>query len=130
MVRYLRSSWWDAPGSPADARAVLARASLEEMWRPVLPLEPGGADSIGRSFFIYHRHGIRLLGHTGSQQAFRSFFYLDPVSQTGVIAAFNTAPADDPRNPTGAGAAKPRIGMIFDGLLDRLAATVFPYFRP
>jgi CubicO group peptidase (beta-lactamase class C family) len=129
MVRYLQFLVGTA-GLDDDARAVLARSSLEEMWRPVLPLEPGGADSIGRSFFIYHRNGVRLLGHTGSQQAFRSFFYVDPVSRTGVIAAFNTAPADDARNPTDAGAAKPRIGVIFDGLLDRLAGSVFPYFRP
>jgi len=129
MVKYLQFLV-GAPGLSVDARNVLARSSLEEMWRPVLPLAPGSADSIGRSYFIYHRNGLRLLGHTGSQAAFRSFFYLDPVSRTGVIAAFNTAPADDPRNPPDAEAAKPRIGVIFDGLLDRLAGSVFPYFRP
>ena len=70
-----------------------------------------------------------MIGHTGSQKAFRSFFYVEPAGQTGVIAALNTAPADDPRHPADAGPSKPRIRVIFDGLLDRLTTRVFPLYR-
>jgi CubicO group peptidase (beta-lactamase class C family) len=129
MLRYLRFLL----GSPAlepEAAGVLARESLDEMWRPVLPTGGEASDSIGLAFFITHRNGIRLVGHTGSQRAFRSFFYLDPPSRTGVIAVCNTAPASDPRNPTDAPPAKPRIGLLFEELLDRVTASVFPLFRP
>jgi len=86
------------PGDPALARVydgVLARRSLEEMWRarfaavdPVAGEAP--ADSMGLSTFIVWRHGRRFLGHTGSQAGFRAFAYLEPVRRTVVIAAFNT----------------------------------------
>lgn len=72
---------------------VLRRSSLQEMWRSRLPY-PGpeaGADSIGLSFFILHRAQRRFVGHTGSQAGFRSFFYVDPETRMGVIAAFNTS---------------------------------------
>ncbi len=75
---------------------VLPRGSLEEMWRAhYLAGEPVAtadvpADSIGMSFFVLWRHGTRFVGHTGSQAGFRSFFYINPVTRAGVIAAFNT----------------------------------------
>ena len=84
---------------------------------------------MGLGFFLVEKGGVSLVGHTGSQRAFRSFFYLDPRTQAGVIAVFNTAPTDDPRNPTDAGPAKPRIGLLFGGLLDRMTAGVFPIFH-
>ncbi len=71
---------------------VLRRASLEEMWRSRFPI-PGeaGPDSVALSFFVLHRAQRRFIGHTGSQAGFRSFFYVDPETQSGVIAAFNTS---------------------------------------
>jgi len=45
---------------------------------------------MGLSFFVRDWNGQRLLGHTGSQAGFRSFFYFDPETQAGVIAVFNT----------------------------------------
>lgn len=75
---------------------VLKRSSLEEMWRArYLAGEPVAtpdvpADSIGMSFFVLWRAGARFVGHTGSQAGFRSFFYINPVTRAGVIAAFNT----------------------------------------
>ena len=74
--------------------AVLARASLEEMWRPVATTSTDGtnspADSIGLSFFVLQRGGKRIIGHTGSQAGFLAFLYFDPETKTGIIAAFNT----------------------------------------
>ncbi len=129
MVKYLQFLV-GAPGVPAAGRGVLARGSLEEMWKPVLPLGGPEGGSIGLAYFLLERKGLSLVGHTGSQKAFRSFFYIDPVSKAGVIAVFNTAPTDDPRNPTDQGPGKPRIGMLFSGLLERLTDGVFPIYRP
>lgn len=127
LVRYLQFLV-GATGLAAEARGVLSRASLEEMWRPVLSVGEA-QDSIGLGFFIYHREGLRLIGHTGSQRAFRSFFLIDPETKAGAVAVFNTAPVDDPRNPTDASGAKPRIGLLFQGLTQRLVRSVFSLYR-
>jgi len=79
---------------------VLKRASLEEMWKPGLPMAQGYESSpnqwMGLSFFVLDRGGQRILGHTGSQAGFRSFYYFDPQTQTGVIAVFNTSNSASP----------------------------------
>ncbi len=73
---------------------VLSRESLAEMWRPGKPMSQGYEASptswMGLSFFVLDRGGQRILGHTGSQAGFRSFYYFDPLSTMAVIAAFNT----------------------------------------
>jgi CubicO group peptidase (beta-lactamase class C family) len=73
---------------------VLKRSSLEEMWRPGKPMsqsyESAPQQWMGLSFFVRDRNGQRILGHTGSQAGFRSFFFFDPASTSVVIAAFNT----------------------------------------
>jgi CubicO group peptidase (beta-lactamase class C family) len=95
MARYL-AFLTGRPIDGADFEAVLARPSLEEMWEPVVPIgdNPMGDASMGLSFFLYDREGTRIVGHTGTQRAFYSFFYIDPVSGAGVLAAFNTGSAD------------------------------------
>ena len=72
--------------------AVLSAATLAEMWRPVVPLVPGsdGRDSFGLSFYLHHRGAATIVGHTGEQSGFRSFFYLDPVTSTAVVGVLNT----------------------------------------
>jgi CubicO group peptidase (beta-lactamase class C family) len=73
---------------------VLSRASLEEMWKPGMPMSQGYESNpnewMGLSFFVLDRNGQRILGHTGSQAGFRSFYYFDPRTQVGIVAAFNT----------------------------------------
>ncbi|MEP6691621.1 MAG: serine hydrolase domain-containing protein [Gemmatimonadaceae bacterium] len=71
---------------------VLARASLDEMWRGVVPESnaPATTDSVGLSFFISHKGATRIIGHTGSQAGFLSFMYIDPVTSTAVVMAMNT----------------------------------------
>ena len=75
---------------------VLARKSLQELWQPVMPMRPTPADPnqpqewMGMSFFVLKQGDRVLLGHTGSQAAFRAFFYFNPVTTTAIIAAFNT----------------------------------------
>jgi len=81
--------------------SVLARASLEEMWRPLLAADdeaPG--DSVALSFFVLRRGGVRFIGHTGHQAGFRSFLYFDPQTRAAVIAAFNTT--NEAREPASA----------------------------
>jgi len=84
------------PGVPRERYdIVLKRSSLEEMWKPGLPMSQGyesaAKEWMGLSFFVLDRGGQKILGHTGSQAGFRSFYYFDPLTQTGVIAVFNTS---------------------------------------
>jgi len=84
------------PGTTQDRYdVVLSRASLQEMWKPGMPMSQGYESSanqwMGLSFFVLDRNGQRILGHTGSQAGFRSFYYFDPETKAGVIAVFNTS---------------------------------------
>lgn len=92
MARYL-GFLMGAPPEDADADAVLARSSLAEMWRTVVPIGDSsiGPESMGLSFFLYDHGGRKLVGHTGTQRAFYSFFVIDPLARVGVIGAFNSA---------------------------------------
>lgn len=105
-----------------DADAVLARSSLEEMWRTVVPIGEGtiGRESMGLSFFLYDGAGRRLVGHTGTQRAFYSFFILDPDAKVAAIAAFNSVGADGAPPRTDALRVETRAAVV-----DR----VFPLFR-
>ncbi|MGH7512007.1 MAG: serine hydrolase domain-containing protein [Gemmatimonadales bacterium] len=70
---------------------VLPHATLEEMWRPIVPLTPGSPDeAFGLSFYLYRRGATTVVGHTGEQSGFRSFVYFDPASTTAVIGVLNT----------------------------------------
>jgi len=102
--------------------AVLARSSLEEMWEPVVPIGEGpmGDGSMGLSYFLYDQESVRIVGHTGTQRAFYSFFYVDPSSGAGVIAAFNTV-GDDGAGPD-TDAVRVRISA-------RVVNEVFPLLR-
>lgn len=90
---------WNAPlGDVAEwvrflagvnGETVLSRTTLEEMWRPVVPTSQPG-ESIGLGFFIVTLDGTRLIGHTGEQAGFRSFFYLNPVTRAAVLGVVNT----------------------------------------
>ena len=83
-----------ANGSSANYHFVLSRASLEEMWKPVVPMTAGyeaAADQhMGLSFFLRGTGAQRIIGHTGSQAGFRAFFYFNPNTSAAVIAVFNT----------------------------------------
>jgi len=107
---------WNAPLSDlarylaflTGGDVVLKRSSLQEMWQArYLAVEPVAgvatpADSIGLSFFILWRAGARFVGHTGHQAGFRSFFYINPATGSGVVAAFNTTnDADNERSEAG-----------------------------
>ena len=90
MEKYVRFLMGHA-GTPQGA-AVLSRASLEEMWKPVALVETVGDDRVdmGLCFFIETRSGRRLIGHSGSQNGFISHLYLDAASHAGYVVSFNT----------------------------------------
>jgi CubicO group peptidase (beta-lactamase class C family) len=64
------------------------------MWQPGKPMsqsyESNPDQWMGLSFFVRDRNGQRILGHTGSQAGFRSFYYFVPANGMAVIAVFNT----------------------------------------
>ena len=76
---------------------VLSPASLQEMWRPVVPVGDGSA--MGLSFFILPGEP-RLLFHTGEQSGFRSLLMFDPVSRRAVIVSVNTVNYADSASDT------------------------------
>ena len=123
MVKYLAFLLGKGPGAGGPV-PVLKRESLLEMWRPVLPTSgEASGDSIGLGFFIDRAGQARLIGHTGSQRGFRAFFYLHPETGSAVVAAFNTAAADEkPGN-------RPDIAALRAGILDRVVAGVLPLLR-
>jgi len=82
---------------PQPRRPILARASLAEMWRPVVAVNtsPDHQQWMGLSFFLDPRTlrsgSITFIGHTGSQAGFRAFMEFNPGNGRAVIAAFNTS---------------------------------------
>ncbi|MEX2345691.1 MAG: serine hydrolase domain-containing protein, partial [Balneolaceae bacterium] len=71
---------------------ILDRSSLEEMWeiQHEIEEEDGIRSSAGLSFFIEEFEGMRVIGHTGTQRSFYSFFYIHPESGTAVLGITNT----------------------------------------
>ena len=126
MVRYV--AFLSGVGDQELSDVVLKRSSLEEMWRAVLPIPSSGGDasswragwktSIGLTFFIYERGNEKLIGHTGSQKSFNTFFYVDPAGRAATIAAFNTV-----------GRPKPALSPVFNDLLRPIVGELFPMFR-
>jgi CubicO group peptidase (beta-lactamase class C family) len=121
LVRYLAflAGAGDAP--------VLGRASLEEMWAPVVAVGEGAAwgephEEMGLTFFLTRSHGGRLVGHAGRQWNHLSFFYLDPDTGAGAIGVLNTDGAPGPDRTLDARA-------LINEVRARLAADVFPLFR-
>ena len=121
MALYLRFLLGGVTGRRDDGTFPLPRASLDEMWKPVV--STGGTaqkkGSVGLGYFLTEfADGDRLIGHTGSQAGFRSFFWIHPRTQSAIIAVFNTSAESEGAD------AKPRIGRVFTGLNDRFEAAV------
>jgi CubicO group peptidase (beta-lactamase class C family) len=109
MVKYLYFLLGAEAGDTvqqAQYDAILKRASLEEMWKPFLPIVPdedfasraGAHDEVTTSFFVHTDGSLRLVGHAGSQNGFRSHFYIDTATRSGYIVAYNTDALDAKQN--------------------------------
>jgi len=94
LVRWV--AFLTGKNSPAT-RPILSRATLEEMWRPVVTLNTSSdrPQSMGLSFFLDPRTvsagRITFVGHAGNQAGFRAFFAFNPLTGSAIIAAFNTS---------------------------------------
>jgi CubicO group peptidase (beta-lactamase class C family) len=126
MARYL-AFLTDSGDQAARERyaGILARSSLEEMWEEEVPIGESGSlrEAMGLCFFLEAYGGHRYVGHTGSQKAFQAFIYVDPLTRTGAIAAFNS---------TGGGpvaTARPATRQILNRLRERMFEEIFPLFR-
>lgn len=123
MARWVAFLMGAPPGRRPSHDAVLARSSLEEMWREVVPVgadSPLGREAMGLSFFLYEVDGRRLVGHTGSQKSFQSFILVDPDRDVGMIAAYNTA---------GGNGTAPDTRSIMNDLRSRVPGALFALFR-
>ncbi|SDK02688.1 CubicO group peptidase, beta-lactamase class C family [Catalinimonas alkaloidigena] len=87
MVKYLNF----LTGQPTEYE-ILKRASLEELWQVQHPIEEveGVRSSVALSFFVEAFDGMEVIGHTGTQKAFYSFFYVHPTSGTACLGITNT----------------------------------------
>ena len=108
---------------------LLARESLEEMWKVQVGITAPGApadlrESMGLTYFVLETGDLRLIGHTGSQKAYFSFFYIDPVARTAAIAAFNAQGVPDEE-----GARRPDARAVVNAVRAKLFEGVFPLFR-
>jgi CubicO group peptidase (beta-lactamase class C family) len=118
MARYL-AFLGGAPGLDADSRGVLPRTALEGMWKPRVPLSVRGtASHMGLTFFIHEDDGHRIVGHTGGQKAFVTFFLVDTTSGAGALGAFNTV-----------GGPTPGTGGLSATVQQRITKEIFPLLR-
>lgn len=105
MIRYVRFLLGDA-SRQAEYDAILKRSSLEEMWKPVLPVAPdddfpsraGAQDFVAESFFVHKDKGLTVVGHPGWQNGFRSQINVDPLGGSAYIVAYNTDAEDAKEN--------------------------------
>lgn len=93
MAKYLAFLVGDHPRK--EYEGILKRASLEEMFTPLMPASDGEGGSgtdvrIGLSFFVERHLGLELVGHSGDQNGFISHFYLHPPTRSAYIVSFNT----------------------------------------
>jgi CubicO group peptidase (beta-lactamase class C family) len=96
MARYL--GFLCGSSEPAVARqyeTILKRSSLEEMWKPVVPVADGV--SMGLGFFLEQHGGLDFVAHSGGQNGFISHFYVHVPSRRATIVAFNTQATSEKR---------------------------------
>lgn len=103
MEKYLRFLIGDA--DDAAYAEVLARSSLEEAWRGVLPVEEDGTSTgpyvegqpkMGLGFFSIEAEGQRYVYHDGDQGGFSSELIFDPQRGVGSLLMVNTTDTGAP----------------------------------
>jgi CubicO group peptidase (beta-lactamase class C family) len=91
MVKYL-DFLIGHPARQAVYDGVLKRSSLEEMFKPAIDVSksPTRNVAMGLTFFVEDQGGLRLIGHSGGQNAFISHIYTVPERRAGYVVAYNT----------------------------------------
>jgi len=105
MLKYIRFLLGD-PAHQAEYDAILKHSSLEEMWKPVLPVTPDedfpsradAHDEVAESFFVHTDGTLKLIGHPGWQNGFRSQINIDPSTRSAYIVDYNTDSQDTKQN--------------------------------
>jgi len=105
MLKYIQFLIGDL-AHQAEYDAILKRSSLEEMWRPVVPVTPdddfpsrqGAHDEVAESFFVHTDGTLKLIGHPGWQNGFRSQINIDPATRSAYIVDYNTDAEDAKQN--------------------------------
>lgn len=105
MIKYLNFLVGD-PAHQAEYDAILKRPSLEEMWKPLLPVpvsedfpsRNGAHDLVTTSFFVHEDRGLHLVGHMGWQNGFIGHIYFDPAQKKAYIVSYNTEALDPAQN--------------------------------
>lgn len=91
LARYVRFLTSRADG-------IVKRSTLEQMWQPGKPMSQGYQSApqqwMGLSFMIHGTGDRRVLGHTGHQANFGSFFFFNPRTKMAIIVAYNTTNYD------------------------------------
>ena len=126
MARYVAFLIGD-PARGADYDLVLARSSLEEMWRPQIAAgddftqgRMARTTESGLSFFI-DAGRVRFVGHNGDQNGFRAYLSLCPDQRAGSLLAFNTETSEVRRDASNRNTAESRIALATDRLCAALA---------
>jgi CubicO group peptidase (beta-lactamase class C family) len=104
MLKYLGFLLGDS-SREGEYSMILKRSSLEEMWKPLLPITVEDEESrlgpnaqVATSFFVLTDGNLKLIGHTGTQNGFKSRFFFDPKSRSGFIVVYNTDAQDETGN--------------------------------
>ena len=127
MVKYLAFLLGD-PARKDEYDAILKRPSLEEMWKPLLPVpasedfpsRAGAHDFVTASFFVHQDGHVRLVGHSGSQNGFLSHFYIDPEARSAYVVAYNTDASGPGQN------TKSFDAQLRDYLIDHFFRSLHP----
>lgn len=127
MVKYMNFLMGN-PNKQEVYNAILKRSSLEEMWKPQVPLPESTngknrKDFMGLSYFIEDNYGEHFIGHSGGQNAFVTHFYLNPETRTAYLVAFNTNATPTEKTPN-----QDTRKLDLD-IKDYLFQNIFPLFK-
>lgn len=127
MARYLA---FLAGAAEEPGRSVLARATLEEMWRPVVAVSRGRIhEDMGLSFFMEERGGRKFVGHYGEQNGFYSHFYVEPATGLAYVVAYNTI-ASSTASPPAFGDTPAFDRALAEYMFDQVLPRLSPAARP
>jgi CubicO group peptidase (beta-lactamase class C family) len=127
MARYVAFLIGD-PARQAEYDLVLKRASLEEMWRPMIAAgddftqgRMARTTQSGLSFFVDSGGPVRFVGHNGDQNGFRVYLSVCPDQRAGSLLALNTETRETRNDPSNRQSSESRIALATDRLCEALA---------